>query len=100
VFECKTQDALEKLKEIPTDHHVIAIEFENSESYCTHAPVYREMFKMMPEIMRKLKRRQDLLYARYFYSLTANLPIAIQKLMEAVMIKRIANRRKAIRNER
>lgn len=38
VFEGKTQDALEKLKEIPADRHVIAIEFDNSGSYYTHGP--------------------------------------------------------------
>lgn len=79
-FEGKIQNVPGKLKETPADHHLIVIEFPDPESYYTHAPVYREMFKMLPEIMRRLKRRQNLLYARYFHSLTANLPIAIPKL--------------------
>jgi hypothetical protein len=80
VFEGKTQDVLEKMKDIPTDHHVIAIKFPNPESYYTYAPIYRQIIDEMPEILRRVERRGTLLHARFLYALTADLPIRLAKV--------------------
>ena len=79
VLEGKTQDVLEKMNELPADHHVIVIIFPDPESYYTFAPVCRQIISVLPEIMRRLKRRQNLICARLLYSFTVDLPIMIPK---------------------
>jgi hypothetical protein len=64
VIDGQIQDVLTKMKKTPADLHVIVIEFADADSCNALAPVYREIINMMPAMLRKVKRRKDLLYAR------------------------------------
>jgi hypothetical protein len=52
VLDGTKDEVLEKMKEIPANHGVIAIPFQNAESYYTYAPVVRRIVNQLPKIVR------------------------------------------------
>lgn len=80
VLDGSKDEVLERMKEIPANHGVIAISFENAESYYTYAPVVRRIASQLPQIVRRLLRRDELLYARLLFAFTADLPVTFPKL--------------------
>ena len=80
VLDGTKEEVLEKMKEIPTSRGVIAITFQNAESYNTYAPVVRRIIDQLPNIARRLLRRDELLCARLLFAFTADLPVTFPKL--------------------
>ncbi len=72
VLEGMKEEVLEKLKEIPVSNRVIAILFDNAESYCTQGPVVRRIVNQLPKIVGRIMHRDQLLVARLFFAFTAN----------------------------
>jgi len=80
VLEGLKEEVVEKLKEIPASQRVIAICFEDAESYYTYASVLRRIINQLPTIVQRLLRRDELLSARLLFSFTADLPVTFPKL--------------------
>lgn len=89
-FEGTAEEVRERLKELGTAYGFILVTFPNAESYYTYAPVYRQIIDRLPEIVRRQKHREQLLYARLLYAFTADLPVKVPKLK----LRRISNRRR------
>lgn len=78
-FEGTTEELLERLKESQAAYFIV-VAFPNAESYYTYAPVYRRIIDLLPEILQRQERKEQMLYARIIYSFTADLPIRLPKL--------------------
>jgi hypothetical protein len=74
------EEVLNQMKEISPSQYVISILFPNAESYYTYAPVFRQIANRLPEIVRRLLRRHELLYARLLFAFTADLPVTFPKI--------------------
>ncbi len=79
-FEGTTEELLERLQENQTAYRFIVVGFPNAESYYTYAPVYRRIIDLLPEILQRQERKEQMLYARIIYSFTADLPVRLPKL--------------------
>jgi hypothetical protein len=80
ILDGTKDEVLEKMKEIPANHGVIAISFQNAEAYYTYAPVVRGIVNQLPKIVGRLLRRNELLCARLLFAFTADLPVTFPKL--------------------
>jgi ABC-type uncharacterized transport system YnjBCD ATPase subunit len=93
-IEGTSEEILEKLKKIPADQVIIAIFFQDAESYYTQSPVYRLILSLLPEIISRQQRRQELLLDRLLFSLTAELPITVPRRKAIMQVaQREAERR-------
>lgn len=79
VLDGTKDEVLERMKEIPANQGVIAISFQNAESYYTYAPVVRQIINELPRIVRRLLRRNELLCARLLFAFTADLTVSFPK---------------------
>ena len=70
-----------KLNDVTSTNRVVAILFSDAEAYNTYAPVCRRCIEILLDILRRRRRTQQLLFARIDYSLAANLPIKVPKMM-------------------
>ena len=80
VIDGTKQEVLEKMNEIPPKSGVISITFQTAESYCTYAPVVRRIANQLPEIVRRILNRDELLCARLLFAFTADLPVTFPNL--------------------
>ncbi len=79
-YEGTTEEFLERLKNNQAAYRFIVVAFPNAESYYTYAPVYRRIIDLLPGILQRQERKEQMLYARIIYSFTADLPIRLPKL--------------------
>ena len=80
-FEGTPEELRERLKDVPAAYPGVAILFKDAESYYVQAPIFRRIAAMLPEILRRNERREQLLYARVLHAFMVNVPVVTPKMM-------------------